>query len=69
MSDNFLQLNFNKTEVLIIGLQEYFQKMLCIDPIAANVKETTRKTRILFLYHIVSKYLLRGSVLSENINL
>ena len=43
MSDNFLQLNPDKTEVLIIGSESIMESVQqCIGPLAANVKQASQ---------------------------
>ena len=53
MSDNFLQLNSDKTEVLIIGSESIMETVQqCIGHLAANVKEASQNLGVLFDHHM-----------------
>ncbi len=47
MSLDFLQLNSDKTEVLIIG-PDKFVSDVCLGPLASDVKPSTRNLRVIF---------------------
>ena len=53
MSDNFLQLNPDKTEVLIIGSESITETVQqCIGPLAVNVKQASQNLGVLFDRHM-----------------